>query len=395
MSEEVKNLDQEIVEDVSSEEVNYSDASSLSFDDLDEATSNEGEASFDTIAEGYVEKKAEENELPIEGESESEEIEASSEENEEEIEAESEEELQEEIKKILAKFNDEDLELAANTMFKHKVDGEEVDVELQELLNNYSGKVSYEKKFQELASTRKEFESYRDSYDKDIEDIYGVLENFKNSMQNKDALGALHHFAAFAGMSPYDFKQEMIRSLAPEVLRVNSLSEEQLLSEKLQAENAYLRQQQESEQARLQNQQTQAELVRQIRQIQEAHGISDDDFASSYNELKESGYDGNIDAQAVAVYHVNKMAFSKAGDVLNQVNPSLSNETEIVESLQKVIMENPQFDDNDLLEIVNEVYGEFKEETSKTLSKKAMPKKKENVETPKPKKEEFLDWDDL
>ena len=42
------------------------------------------------------------------------------------------------------------------------IDGEDVDVELQELLNNYSGKVSYDKKFQELAGRKKEFEEFCD-----------------------------------------------------------------------------------------------------------------------------------------------------------------------------------------------------------------------------------------
>lgn len=396
MSEDsVINLDQQITEDISSDSIDTQDAASMSFDDLDEVTSNEGESSFDTIAEGYVEKKAEENEQLAEGESEGEEVEASSEEAEETVEEQSQEEVEEEIKKILGSYNDENVELAANTSFKHKVDGEEVDVELQELLNNYSGKVSYEKKFQELASNRKEFESFRESYDKDIEDIYTVLQNFKDSMQNKDALGALHHFAAFAGMKPYEFKREMVKSLAPEVMRMSGMTEEQLQYEKLQSENEYLRQQQESEQARSKYQQSQQELVSQIKQIQEAHGISDDDFVIAYNELKDSDYEGTIDANTVAMYYNGKVAISKADVILKEVNPTLANDEAIVESLQKVILENPQFDDNDLLEIVNEVYGKVKEDTSKTLSKKASPKKKENVQPPKAEKEDFLDWDDL
>ena len=55
----------------------------------------------------------------------------------------------------MAKQGEEDLELAANTLFKQKIDGEEVDVDLQELLNNYSGKISYDKKFQELSDQKK------------------------------------------------------------------------------------------------------------------------------------------------------------------------------------------------------------------------------------------------
>ena len=389
MSEEIRNLDQEIVEDASSENIEATDAASLSFDDLEEI-STEG---VDSVKESEVQKKEQEDESPIEGESESEEIEASEEKEEESTE---EEEQIEEIKKLIAKYNDEETEIAANSIFKHKIDGEEVDVELQELLNNYSGKVSYEKKFQELSGKKKEFETFKKEYDADIESIYGVLNSFKDSMKQNDAMGALNHFAAFAGMKPYEFQDSLINSLAPEVVRRAHLSEEQLRSEKLTAENEYLRQQQESEQAKFQEQQSLTELQNEIRQVQEAHGMTDEVFTEAYNELVELGYEGEMNPNAVAEYYVHSQAFSKAGNILSQVNPSLSEQESIVDSLQKVIVENPSFDDNDLLELVNEVYGDYAKQTSKKVSKKVAKTAPKKKQTPsQPKKEEYLDWEDL
>lgn len=385
MSEEVRDLDQEIIEDASSESINTQDAASLSFDDLDEI-SNEG---VESVKESEAQAKKQEDKQPIEGESESEEIEASSKEEEEKVE---------EIKKLIAKYNDEETEIAANSIFKHKINGEEVDVELQELLNNYSGKVSYEQKFQDLASRRREFEDFKNSYDKDIQDIYTVLNSFKDSMKQNDAMGALNHFAAFSGMKPYEFQESLINSLAPEVVRRAHLSEEQLRSEKLQAENEYLRQQQESEQVKFQEQQSLIELQNEIRQLQEAHGISDDAFYDAYHELVESGYDGEMSPEAVTEYYIHSNAFSRAGDILSQVSPSLVQQENVIDSLQKVIVENPSFDNNDLIELVNEVYGDYIKQTSKNVSNKvakSAPKKKQNVTPAKPKVEEYLDWEDL
>ena len=388
MSDEVLNLDQEITEDMSSDNIDTADAASLSFEDLDEL-STEG---VESVKESQIQTEKQEDKQPIEAESDSEEIEASEEASE------TEEEQIEEIKKLVAKYNDEETEIAANSIFKHKIDGEEIDVELQELLNNYSGKVSYEKKFQELAGRKKEFEAFKNEYDADIEAIYGVLNSFKDSMQQNDAMGALNHFAAFAGMKPYEFQDSLINSLAPEVVRRAHLSEEQLRSEKLTAENEYLRQQQESEQAKFQEQQSLTELQNEIRQIQEAQGISDEAFTEAYNELVDLGYEGEMTPQAVAEYYVHSEAFSKADVILNQVSPSLAEQQNIVESLQKVIVENPSFDDNDILELVNEVYGDYVKQTSKTVSKKAAksaPKKKQNVTPSQPKQEEYLDWEEL
>ena len=388
MSDEVLNLDQQITEDMSSDNIDTADAASLSFEDLDEL-STEG---VESVKESQIQTEKQEDKQPIEAESDSEEIEASEEASE------TEEEQIEEIKKLVAKYNDEETEIAANSIFKHKIDGEEIDVELQELLNNYSGKVSYEKKFQELAGRKKEFEAFKNEYDADIEAIYGVLNSFKDSMQQNDAMGALNHFAAFAGMKPYEFQDSLINSLAPEVVRRAHLSEEQLRSEKLTAENEYLRQQQESEQAKFQEQQSLTELQNEIRQIQEAQGISDEAFTEAYNELVDLGYEGEMTPQAVAEYYVHSEAFSKADVILNQVSPSLAEQQNIVESLQKVIVENPSFDDNDILELVNEVYGDYVKQTSKTVSKKAAksaPKKKQNVTPSQPKQEEYLDWEEL
>ena len=75
------------------------------------------------------------------------------------------------------------------------------------------------------------------------------------------------------------------------------MSEEQLRAEKLQLENEYLRQQQESEQAKFQEQQSLTELQNEIRQIQEAHGISDDAFNNAYEELAGSGYEGRNESR--------------------------------------------------------------------------------------------------
>lgn len=382
--ESIQDSHQEINQEVNLAPEAHEDAGALSFDELDTLTDGRSGEELVKEAKQVGKEKTEKNEPPIEAESKSEKTEEASE-----------EEIKEEIKRILARQGEEDLELYANTSFRHKVDGEEVNVELQELLNNYSGKVSYDRKFQEFSEKKKEFDSYKVAYDKDIEQIYTVIENFKNSMQNKDAMGALNYFANFAGMKPYEFREQMIRSLAPEVVRMSQMSEAQLLNERLQAENEYLLQQQESEQAKLKEQQAQRELLQEIKQIQEAHGISDEDFRNAYQELKESDYADKIDTATIAAYYVGKQTYSKATSILSQVNPSFTSDTKIVESLQRVIVENPSFDDNDLMDIVKEAFGNYKETASKTVSKKAKqpPKKQETKESQS--KQDYLDWEDL
>jgi len=285
------------------------------------------------------------------------------------------------------------MEIAANAIFKHKVDGEEVDVELQELLNNYSGKISYDKKFQEFSNTKKEFENYKTQYDNDIDAISKYVNTFRQKMSSENPMEALDYFAEFSGMKPHEFRRKLVNAMIPEVNRVSQMSADQYRNEYLKAENNYLQRQQESENARLQAEQSNKELLNEIRQVQEAHNMTEESFLESFQELTQSGYEGEITPQAVAEYHMHSQAFSKADSILSQVNQNLSNDQKIVESLQKVIVENPNFDDNDLLDIVQEVYGNFKQETSKKVSKKVdKPIKKQAVPQ---QKQDYVDWDDL
>lgn len=377
MSEEIRNLDQEIIEDASSDTINENDAASLSFDDLDELT--QGAPS----EESNEEAEAEENELSSEAESNGEEDEAS------------EETIQEEIKKLIAKYGDQETEIAANSLFKHKVDGEEVEVELQELLNNYSGKISYDKKFQEFSSQKKEFDDYKNQYDNEIKQINGYINDFAKKIRDNDAMGALEYFAQFAGMKPYEFRRELLNQITPEISRRANLSPEQIQAEDLAMQNEYLLQQQESAQKQSQAQQAQKELEMEIANVQEAHGMSDEAFNEAYQDLLDSDYDGTITPQSVADYYVQSQAFSRADSILEEISPVLAEQEQIVESLQKVIVENPSFDNNDLKEIVEEVYGDFLKETSKSVSKKVAPKKKQNVQQSQPVSPDILDWDDL
>ena len=383
MSDEAVNTTQEVNQEVDLAPEAHQDAGALSFDELDSLTDGRDEEKV--LSEAKKTITAEENKSESKEESSGEEIEAKSEETEETIE---------EIKKLIAKHGDKELEIAANAIFKHKVDGEEVDVELQELLNNYSGKVSYDKKFQEFSNERKDFTDYKNDYDAQIEQINGYINNFANKIQQKDALGALEYFAEFAGMKPHDFRRELLNQITPEIQRRSQLSPEQMQAEELQAQNEYLQHQQESAQQRYSEEQALRDLQSEIANVQEAHGISEEAFREAYNELVESEYEGEINPQAVAEYYIHSEAFSRADDVLLSISPILADQEQVVESLQKVIVENPSFDNNDLKEIIEDVYSDFLKETSKSVSKKADAPKEQKSKTSQ-SKQNVVDWDDL
>lgn len=391
MSEESVNQVQEINQEVSTSEGDADRANLMSFDDLDNLTDDRSDKELLSAAQKISKEKGEENKPESKEQSNTEEKKVDAEKAEESEEA---EEVKE-IKKLLGKFGEEEMELAAETLFKHKVDGEDVDVSLQELLNNYSGKVSYDKKFQEFSESKKEFDEYKVTYDKDIDLINGYINDFAEKLKSNDAMGALSYFAEFSGMEPHTFKRQLLDQLAPEIERMSLLSPEQIENERLAQENTYLQQQQESEANKRQQEQSQNELLSEIKRLQEAHSISDDEFQGAYQELVDGNFDGEITPEIVAEYYVHSAAFSKSEAILDQVNPDLVNNDQIVESLQKVVVENPSFDDNDLLEIVQEVYGSSKKQASKAVSKKVAQAAPKQVTEVSKEKQSFVSFDDL
>jgi len=380
------NAEQEVFSEVDASEIDPNDAGALSFDDLDEIV---GDSRTSEVLNDKEAEAIQENQSAIEAESSSEESEPKSEE---------EETTAEEYKKLMATYGEEELEIAANASFKHKVDGEEVDVELQELLNNYSGKMSYDKKFQEFSSSKKDFDTYKDQYDKDIEAITGYVSTFRDKMNSEDPMEALNYFAEFSGMKPHEFKRQLVNAMIPEVNRLSGMSADQYQAEYLKQENEYLHKKQESDTVKQSEQQSLKELEREIQQIQEAHNMSEEEFSQAYHELTDTDFEGEITPQVVVDYHTHSTAFSKAETILSQVNSSLVQNDEIVERLQNVIVENPVFDDNDLIEIVQEVYGNVQKESSEKLSRKVAPKQQSRQQ---PKKlslqniQDYVDWDDL
>lgn len=396
MSEEVTQVET-LNEQVETAPDAVENAEALSFDDLDNLT--DGRSSEEIVSEAKKEAKnpgsGKTNQPQDEGLGNEEAEQVAKEASKENVETEPEEEEQAEepVKKITGKAGSKEYELTSDTVFSHKVDGEEVDVTLQDLLNNYSGKTSYDRKFQEFSESKKELETEKNSYQSELESINEYIGNFAQKIQQDDAMGALEYFAEFSGMKPYEFRNELVRQLAPEVERRSLLSYEEVENENLRQQNEYLLRQQESAEASRTSEHAKSELGGKIKEMQETHGISDGDFEKSYYELVESNYEGDVTPDVVAEYYVHTQAYSRAESVLETIDTNLRNEQQIVENFQRVIVNNPDFDDNDLKEIAEEVYGDFKKKASKSVSKKLPMAEKPTTKSNK--KEDYVSFEDF
>jgi len=397
MSDAIENV--EVNESVGTEESDLNSGSAMSFDDLDSLTNTKDSQDLLNDAKDFLEKGSEEtstkeerkSKVPAKDKREAE-I-AESEEREETSEVEAEE--KEETRYKQGNFKDLSQEIAEETTFRHKVDGEEVDISLKDLLENYSGKVPYDKRFNELNVSKKEYEKSKEEYDKEKEYINNYIGEFAEKMQSGKAVEALGFLAEFAGMKPYEFKQQLIQNLTPEIDRRRTLSQDQLSNEQLQEENKYLEQMRESEKQSTEQQQAYTELEQKISALQSTYGISDDDFDNAYDELKETDLKDQLNPELIVNYLRHKDAFTRADVVINEVQPSLASNQYVVDAIEKIIFDNPEFTKEQVTEIVKDIYGGEQKKASKAVSKKMQNISKEQPTRTLEDYENFVDFDDL
>jgi len=365
-----------------------------SFDDLDELTTVNTEQELmdnarDFLQNGSEETTAEEEDKSqVPGKDDREASEATKEEIEEEI--------KEEIKYAKSTFKDISQDVAEDSTFRHTVDGEEVDVSLKDLLNNYSGKINYNQKYKEFSEERKSHEKNVDTYKAELDNVNKYIDGFAEKVKNKDGLGALGYLAEFAGMKPYEFKRELLSQMAPEIDRIRSLTEDQQSNEQLKEEKQFLEDLNSSNETKREQEQAVNALQQEISHFQETYSISDEDFNASYFELKEAEMEG-ITPAVVAEYCVQKQSIGKADSLISEALPNFESDDAILENVAKIIMTYDKLPDSDIVELIQEVYGSKKnvEKASKSVSAKVGTDNINNKKSQVRALEDYADFDDF
>lgn len=374
-------------------EVDWDDIPSVEPSQMGEGTEDIGQVSepakLEEVKENY--ESQEKNDVFDELDEKNEEIEENQEDSSEKEIEESEEEISEEDSEELEnKLNIEEIK---DKLVSVKIDGEDQEVPIQELINNYSGKIAYDKKFTQLDQARQKFES-------EVKDIEGYINDFAGKMKSNDVLGAFEYFGQFANIPPFMIKEQLLNALQPEMARRAELSPEQLQNEMLYAQNNYLKQLNESESRKREIEQANLELESATNSLRETYSISDSEWKEASKALEQHKDQlGEVTPEVRAEYVLNVRAYDKAESVMASNELQVSGNEQFLDTLAKIALENPDFTDEDLSQIVQEsVKVSQKQTIAKKLEskiEKAKPKK-----TAAPKQEVQIeegpeDWDDI
>ena len=339
------------------------------------------------------------------GEEEESETEEESKEEEESEEVEEKQEPKKDSKKLRMRMGDELFNVDADASFKVKVDGQNVDVPLQELINNYSGKTAWDKKFTEIGKEKKTLEFEKTNLLKQKEVLTGHLNQVLAPIKNKDAnpLDSLLYLVEMSGEDPYNAYRRIMEANLEELGTLMDMSEvERELYFHKKKDELYSNVA-KKRQGRIQEEQAFNQTVQKVDALRQSFNVTEEQFVDASEELEEiysaSGLDvKDITNEAIVDYaslkphiavvrelvepYVDNISDEKYGDVVADLSRYLRDGKADKETIKQILARNFSVEE-DVKELNTKVYSK---------SQKAPAKKALKQETSK--FESFDDWDE-
>lgn len=315
---------------------------------------------------------------------------------EEEVKAEDKKEESEEEKKtsknLRMRMGDELYNVDANATFRVKVDGEQVDVPLQELINNFSGKTAWDKKFTEIGKEKKyleaekksltEYKSKVESHVKAVNDI--ILSKDKNPME------ALLYLVEMSGQDPYTAYRRMMETNLEELSSLMDMTEVErelyFHKKKDELHTSVAKKREES----MRKEATFNQVLQKIDNLRKSYNVSEDEFVEASEELEALYTDSKIDPnqitdEQIVEYaslkpHIAKVkemivpfedniSEAKYGDVVAMLSRGLRDKELDEAAILKLLKRNYSVDE-DVKELNTKVYKkDAKKQPSKVVEK--------------------------
>jgi hypothetical protein len=229
----------------------------------------------------------------------------------EEIEAKEDEEKQEkkESKKLRMRMGDDLYNVDSEASFKVKVDGEMVDVPLQELINNYSGKTAWDKKFTELGKEKKSLEFDKKTLTQQKESLQNHLKYALEPLKNpeKNPLDSLLYLVELSGEDPYNAYRRIMEANLEELGSLLDMSETErelyFHKKKDELHDNVARKRQE----KVQKEEAFNQVLKKVDSLRQTYKVTEEQFVDASEELEgiytSSGLDVNdITDEAIVDY---------------------------------------------------------------------------------------------
>jgi hypothetical protein len=321
-------------------------------------------------------------------EDEKEELEAKEEDSDTESDEDSEEEddtEKEEIKeekpksKLRMKMGEDTFNVNSDATFKVKVDGEILDVPVQELINDYSGKTAWDKKFTALGKEKKQLETEKANV---IAHKNSIINHVNKALEplideNANPMDALMYLVEMSGKDPYNAYRRMLEANLDEVASLLDMTEtERELYYHKKKDELYgkvAKQRQEKQQ----KEQVFNQTRQKVDSLRQAFKVSEDEFVEASVELRSlvEGKGIEVTEEAVVDYASLKPHISKIQELIAPYEDNIAEAKygEVVDYLARYLRDG-KADEKEIAKILKRNYSV--EENVKELNTQVYQKQK-------------------
>lgn len=285
---------------------------------------------------------------------------------------------------------EKEVELSPDSQIEVKIDGKVEKVSLQDLKNNYSGKIAFDKKFTQLDREKKELEGEIGKINKFIDELGQTM--------NRSMLEGFFKVGELKGIAPHQIKQKLIQELIPEIDRLEAMDEDQRRLESEREELNYNRKKHESEVARLKQEQAQRDLRAKIDSIRETHNIDETEWDNAVHQLDTRlPKNEEITPKMVGEFVVYERARASTEEALKTFdNGKYLQDGEVVKQLHAVIMQNPDLTPSDIQDVLSKAFNSVAKDEVEAKVKKTVEAKPTSTQEKKEESSlEFSDWEDI
>ncbi len=323
--------------------------------------------------------------------------EVNKEEESEEKDSEEEKEKASEVKKLKIRQADGLYGIDADSKVRVKIDGNYQEVPVQELINNYSGKIAYDKKFSEIGNEKKMVEQEKAQVSKTTEILKNTVSEIMGHLQdpNKNPFDALYFLVEKSGGDNYSVYKRALEANLEEVENLMSMSEVERKAYFLEKKDEFRSKTEDARKAEYTKSQAFNQAIQKVDSLRQAHGVSEEQYLQALDQLESEGVDTKKMTDEQVVDHASlKPHVDTVQDVLEPFEDSLDDArySEVVRNLARQLRAKA-FTKEQLSEWAKKEYMD--EDVKDLQSRTSAPTKgKTKVEIKAPTKFENLDFDD-
>lgn len=196
--------------------------------------------------------------------------------------------------KIAGKLGDKAIELEPDTLVPVKINGKEEYISIKDLQSQHSGRVAYDKKFQEMDAQHRSFEQKVGAANAKIKAIF----------EEADPEMRFYRMAEFAGQEPMAVRQKFLDENMKLLEKYYGMSEDERNADAKDFENKVLKHKLESQGKMDAERKSQEDLNAKISAFEKTHQVSSDDFWKQYDQIvsiKEAGKLMGADGKPIKV----------------------------------------------------------------------------------------------